>query len=73
MFTKMIRIAVVLGGVSLAAATVPSPAQAIMRQQQQQWSNVLDESAGLSRKGIDAPLPPAVRRAIAYRPSQGGR
>jgi hypothetical protein len=56
MFTKIIRLAVVLAGVSLAAVTVPSPAQAIMRQQQQQWSNVLDESVATSRQGIDAPL-----------------
>ena len=56
MFTNIIRVAIVLGGVSLAAVTVPSPAQALMRQQQQQWSNVLDESIATGRQGIDAPL-----------------
>ena len=56
MFTKIINATMafaLFAGVTLAAAA--SPAQAMVRQQQQ-WSNVLDESAATQRGSIDAPL-----------------
>jgi len=55
MSAKLIRALVALSLLAGASLRATSAAYA-MPAQQQQWSNVLDESAATSRRGFEAPI-----------------
>jgi len=55
MFTKIITATVAFAMVAGVTLATIASAQATLRQQEQ-WSNVLDESVATSRKGFDAPI-----------------
>lgn len=55
MFTKIITSAAAFAMVAGVTLTTIASAQATLRQQEQ-WSNVLDESVATSRRGFDAPI-----------------
>ena len=55
MSAKIIRALVALSLLAVASLRATSAAYA-MPAQQQQWSNVLDESAAMSRRGFEAPI-----------------
>jgi hypothetical protein len=56
MSAKIIRTLVALSLLAAASLRATSAAYAMPAQQQQQWSNVLDERAATSRRGFDAPI-----------------
>jgi hypothetical protein len=55
MFTKIITATVAFAMVAGVTLATIASAQATLLQQEQ-WSNVLDESVATSRKGFDAPI-----------------
>ena len=55
MFSKMITTAAAFAMVAGVTVASIASAQATLRQQEQ-WSNVLDESVATSRRGFDAPI-----------------